>query len=147
MRKVIRQSITIKAKPHEVFETLMDSQKHSQLTGHKAYISRRIGGRVETFDVSITGTNVELVPDRKIVQTWRSSDWPKDYHSKVTFLLDQSDGQTKLTFVQTGVPEKDYERIKQSWYEHYWRPLKAMLEKSETPPQPNHPKIEHHKKP
>jgi activator of HSP90 ATPase len=129
MRKVIRQSITIKARPHEIFETLMDSQRHSQLTGHKAFISRRIGGRVETFDESIIGMNLELVADRKIVQTWRSCHWPEDYHSKVTFLLDQFNGHTRLTFVQTGVPQEDYERIKQSWYENYWEPLKTMLEK------------------
>jgi activator of HSP90 ATPase len=131
MRKVIRQSITIKAKPHEVFETLMDSQKHSRLTGHKAYISRRVGGRVEINDEAITGRNIELIPDRKIVQTWRDSRWPQEYHSTVTFLLDQYNDETKLTFVQTGVPAEDYESLKQSWYENYWKPLKATLEKSE----------------
>jgi activator of HSP90 ATPase len=146
MRKVIRQSITIKARPHEVFEMLMDSEKHSLLTGHKVYISRRIGGRVETNDESIVGQNLELVTDRKIVQTWRDNRWPKEYHTKVTFLLDQHDGETRLTFVQTGVPEEDYESLKLSWYENYWKPLKALLERSEPAHRTTRPKSGQKKK-
>jgi hypothetical protein len=41
----IRQSATFKTSPHEVYEALMDSRKHSKFTDSKASISRRIGGK------------------------------------------------------------------------------------------------------
>ena len=128
--RTIRQTATIKAAPHEVYETLMDSRKHSELTGDKAVISRTVGGKFTSFDGWAEGTNLELTPDEKIVQTWRGSDWPEGHYSRATFLLaGGGDGATKLSFVQTGVPEDVYEDVKKGWRDYYWKPLKAMLEK------------------
>ena len=36
--KTIEQTVTIKANPHDVYEALMDSEKHSQFTGAPADI-------------------------------------------------------------------------------------------------------------
>jgi len=63
------------------------------------------------------------------VQTWGMDDWPAGHYSKVTFRFEAVDGKTKLTFVQTGVPEDLYEDIKQGWKDYYWGPMKEMLEK------------------
>ncbi len=127
--KTIRQSVTLKASPHDVYEALMDSRKHSQFTGGKASISRKVGGKFMAFDGYSEGVNVELVPDNKIVQTWRASDWPEGHYSKVTFLLKEVKGGTRLTFTQTGVPEEQHEDIAQGWRDYYWAPMKEMLEK------------------
>ena len=107
----IRQSTTFKTSPHEVYEALMDSRKHSKFTDAKASISRRIGGKFTAYDGYIEGVNLELVPDEKIVQSWRGSDWPEGHYSKATFALRQVEGGTRLTFTQTGVPENQYESI------------------------------------
>ena len=127
--KTIQQSITFKTSPHEIYETLMDSNKHSELTGGTAVISREVGGKFTAFDGYSEGVNIELVPDRKIVQSWRASDWPQGHYSQVTFLLKEIKGGTRLTFTQTGVPEEYYEDISQGWHDYYWTPLKDMLEK------------------
>lgn len=42
--KTIKQTIFFKAEPHDVYEALMDSKKHSKFTGDKAVISRKEGG-------------------------------------------------------------------------------------------------------
>ena len=127
--KTIRQSVTLKASPHDVYEALMDSRKHSQLTGGKASISREVGGKFSAFDGYCEGTNLQLVPDKKIVQSWRASDWPEGHYSKVTFSLKEVEDGTHLTFTQTGVPEEQYEDISQGWRDYYWAPMKKMLEK------------------
>ncbi len=127
--KTIRQSATFKAVPHDVYEALMDSKKHSKFTGDKASISRKVGGKFSAFDGYCEGVNIELVPDEKIVQTWRASDWPKGHYARVTFSLKQIDGRTRLTFTQSGVPSEQYDDISQGWRDYYWTPLKAMLEK------------------
>ncbi|MBI3232331.1 MAG: SRPBCC domain-containing protein, partial [Candidatus Doudnabacteria bacterium] len=62
----------------------MDSKKHSAITGGAASISRKIGGKVSAYDGYISGKNVELVADKKIVQTWRASDWEDGHFSLVT---------------------------------------------------------------
>jgi activator of HSP90 ATPase len=127
--RTIRQSVTFKASAHEVYEALMDSGKHGRFTEAKATISRKVGGKFSVWEGQIEGVNLELVPDGKVVQSWRMDDWPEGHFSKATFQFEESDGKTKLTFVQTGVPEEFYEDIKQGWRDYYWEPMKEMLEK------------------
>jgi len=85
--KTIRQSVTFKASPHAVYETLMDSRKHTRFTGAKAKISRKVNGGFTTYDGYIEGVHLDLVPGKKIVQSWRGSDWPEGHFSKATFSL------------------------------------------------------------
>ncbi|KKL60869.1 hypothetical protein LCGC14_2200990, partial [marine sediment metagenome] len=84
--KIIEQEIVIKTTPHEIYEAFMDSKIHSKFTEGKAKISREIGGSYSVFEGDLTGKNVELIPDKKIVQTWRSEgeNWPKGYYSTIT---------------------------------------------------------------
>jgi activator of HSP90 ATPase len=126
--KTIRQSVTFKTSPHELYEALMDSKKHSKFTGSAANISRQVNGKFTAYDGSLEGKNLELVPDKKIVQLWRSTDWPEGHYSTASFSFKEITSGTRLTFTQTGVPEDDYENIKQGWYDYYWNPMKQMLE-------------------
>jgi activator of HSP90 ATPase len=125
--KSIRQSVILPAKPVLVYAALMDSAKHSAFTGGKAVISRIPGGKFTAFDGWATGKNLELVESKKIVQAWRASDWPDGVFSKVVFQLTAAGKNTKLTFVQTGVPEEFAKDIASGWKEFYWSPLKKFL--------------------
>lgn len=127
--KTIRQSVTFKTTPHEVYETIMDPKKHSELTGSQARIDNKVGGKFSIYDGDIEGVNLELVPDKKIVQSWRYNDWPGGHYSTVTFSLKKVSRGTQLTFTQTAVPEERYEDIAQGWRDYYWTPMKKMLEK------------------
>ena len=129
--KTIRQSVTFTASPHEVYEALMDSKKHSEFTGSQVSISRQTGGKFSVYGGDIEGVNLELVPDKKIVQSWRCSDWPEGHYSKATFSLKEISIGTRLTFSQTGVPEEFYNDIRQGWHDYYWEPMKMMWENKE----------------
>ena len=129
--KTIRQLVPFNASPHEVYEALMDSRKYAGFTGERAEISREVGGSVSAYDGYIEGTNVELLPDAKIVQRWRSSEWADGHYSTVTFELKRTTGGTRLSFTQSGVPEEDYEAKKEGWVESYWEKMKKSLEKGE----------------
>jgi activator of HSP90 ATPase len=127
--KTIRQTVNLKASPHDVYEALMDSKKHAGFTGGKAAISREVGGKFSTFNGYAEGVNLELVTDKKIVQSWRAEDWPEGHYSRVTFSLNKAEAGTRLTFSQTGVPEGQYQDVSQGWQDYYWEPMKEMLEK------------------
>ena len=129
MASRIRQTVTFKAGSHQVYEALMDSRKHSRFTGGKASISRKTGGRFSAFDGYAEGVNLELVPDKKIVQTWRAGDWPPKHYSTITISLADVKNGCRLTFTQTGVPDSYIDDIAQGWKDYYWTQLKAMLEK------------------
>ena len=128
--KTIEQIVTFDASPHDVYEALMDSEKHSQFTGAKASISRDVGGSFTAYDGALSGTNLELMPDAKIVQSWRAADegWPADHYSTACFTLENIDGGTRLTLVQNGVPERHFDDIDQGWKDYYWAKMKEFLE-------------------
>ena len=125
--KTIKLAAEFLASPHNVYETLMDSKKHSQFSGEKAVISRKVGGKFSVFGGWATGKNLELTADKKIVQSWRASDWQENVYSKVTFRLSKTKKGTKLSFIQTGVPSEMVRDITLGWKDYYWKPMKAFL--------------------
>jgi len=130
--RTIRQTVFFEASPHDVYETLMDSRKHAKFTGGKCTIVRKVGGKIDIYDGYITGENVELVQDKKIAQLWKPDEgdcWPSDHFSKATFALKAEKRGTQLTFTQSGVPVDCGDRFDTGWQEHYWAPMKEMLEK------------------
>jgi uncharacterized protein YndB with AHSA1/START domain len=127
MAKTIRQVVTFAASPHEVYEALMDSEKHTAFSGEKATISRQVGGSMEAGSGYISGVNLELIPDQKIVQAWRGSDFPEGVMSRATFSLKAAGGGARLTFTHSGVPDELVDAIKDGWVEYYWQPLAAWL--------------------
>ncbi len=128
MTKNIQHRVTIRATPAQVFEALMDGKKHAAFTGEPASITGREGGRFTCYGDYIRGFNLELEAGKRIVQAWRSRDWPNGLYSIVTFNL-SSDGRngTVLRFSQIGVPAGDYGRKNKGWRTHYWEPLKRFL--------------------
>jgi len=128
MTAFFEQTFYFDAPAHTLYEMLMDSEVHAEFTNSRAEISREVGGNFVAYDGYITGTNLELVPDQKIVQRWRAVDWPEDYYSVVTFTFIAQNGGTRLDLTHTGLPDGTEEEFKQGWIENYWEPMKAFLE-------------------
>jgi activator of HSP90 ATPase len=127
--KTIVQLAVFEAPARIVYEALMDSKKHSEFTGDTASIDAKFGGHFRAYGDYISGTFVEIVPGKKIVQRWRASDWPTGSSSTVTILLQETDGLTTLRLTQEGVPEAFAEEIAQGWHDFYWDRLRQYLEK------------------
>ena len=125
----IRQTVTFNASPQEVYEVIMDSKKHESLSGEKASISREVGGAFKAWGEHISGFNLVLQPDRKIVQAWRAHDWWDDHYSIATFDLCEVDGGTELRFTQIGVPPHRFEGHSRGWIETYWQPMQELFDK------------------
>ena len=126
--KSIKQKIMFKCFPSEIYESLIDSEKHSAFTGDKAIISAKEGGKFTAYGDYIEGTNIKLIKNKKIVQKWRTSDWPKDHYSIITFEIKEKDGETELIFTQKGIPENS-DVSEKAWTRYYWNPLRDFLKR------------------
>ena len=126
--RTLRQTVTFKASPRQVYEMLMDSKKHTSLSGEKAKISRAAGGRFTAWNGHITGFNLVVKPGEKIVQAWRATGWWPDHFSLAIFDLKRVRQGTKLEFTQMGIPPDRYSGHYRGWIEAYWTPMKEMLE-------------------
>ncbi len=127
--RTIKQKVTFRASAHEVYDALMDSKKHASFTGGAAKISRKVGGSFSVYDGYAFGKNLELIEDRKIVQSWRASDWEEGVVSEVSFILQQTKTGCTLEFSHKGVPSDQVASIKQGWTDFYWIPMKELLKK------------------
>ncbi len=131
MKKTIKQTVIFKASPNDVYEALMDSKKHSSFTGGKASISRKVGGIITAYDDYISGKNIELIPDKKIVQKWRAVDWDEGFYSLVTFEFSAVREGTRMVFIHTDLPDGTADEFAQGWIDNYWEPLKKYLDNSQ----------------
>lgn len=130
MCKTIKQKVKFKASPKAVYDLLADSKKHSAFSAHEANISKKIGGRFSVFSGGIRGIIVDLVPGKRIVQAWRSSDFPAGIFSMATFnLVATKDGGTELTLIHRGVPKDLILDIEVNWRKYYWDRMKKYLAK------------------
>jgi len=90
-------------------------------------ISSSVGGPFALFGGFITGRQIELVPDKRIVQAWRAEDWPEGIYSIARFELVPQGGETKIVFDHTGFPKGDADSLASGWKAHYWEPLAKLL--------------------
>ncbi|HTA56605.1 MAG TPA: SRPBCC domain-containing protein [Candidatus Baltobacteraceae bacterium] len=90
-------------------------------------ISREAGGTFSAFGGYITGRQVELVPNERIVQVWRAGSWDPGSYSIVRFVLVESGGGTKIVFDHTGFPKGQAEHLAEGWRINYWEPLAKFL--------------------
>lgn len=128
MASSIRQEIIIKASPKRIYDTLLDGKRFAEFTGGApAAIASDAGGAFSCFNGMITGRNVELIPNQRIVQAWRAGNWPEGVYSIVRFELAAQGADTKLTLDHTGFPDGASEHLEGGWHKMYWDPLKKYL--------------------
>jgi uncharacterized protein YndB with AHSA1/START domain len=121
---------TLPASAQEVYEAWLNSLAHTEMTGSEAIMSDEVGDEVAAWDGYIAGRNLELVPGRRIVQSWRTSEFTDEHEdSIITVTLEEVAGGTLLTLVHSKVPEahKSYEQG--GWQKHYFEPMKEYFAK------------------
>jgi uncharacterized protein YndB with AHSA1/START domain len=78
MSEALKLSIELPASPEAVYHAWLDSDKHAAFTGSPAHIDPVVGGKYEAWDGYISGVTRELQPPHRIVQTWRTTEFPKN---------------------------------------------------------------------
>ncbi|MFN0174950.1 MAG: SRPBCC domain-containing protein [Saprospiraceae bacterium] len=117
------------ATPEVLYAAWLDSGTHSEMTGGEAVISAEIGASFSVWDDYITGINIELEPGRRILQSWRTTEFaPEDPDSLLEILMEPVPEGTKLTLNHSGIPEgqPDYA---EGWKDFYFKPMRVYFSK------------------
>jgi uncharacterized protein YndB with AHSA1/START domain len=98
---VLREQVTVGASPGEVYQSLMDPERFRRWFGVNMRVEPHVGGRWamgDSFDDPNSVARItELEPQRRVVLDWGGM--------VSTWELAGSDGQTRLTFVNSGFDE------------------------------------------
>jgi activator of HSP90 ATPase len=113
----IRQETTFSVAPERIYELLTDSTQFAAATEKPAKIGIDGGSAFSIFGGYIHGRQIELVPDQRVVQAWRGSDWDPGVYSLVRFTLTREGSGTKLTVDQDAYPDGK-SPMYPSWQEH-----------------------------
>ncbi len=125
MKNEFTLTVKIKAGAEGVYQAWLTSDGHTAMTGSPAKVDGRAGGDFTAWDGYIRGTFLELEKNRRIVQSWRTSEFPEEAEdSRVEILLEENGGETKLTLVHTNIPEGQADSYKQGWEDFYFKPMK-----------------------
>lgn len=126
--RTLRQTHSIPAPPSEVFDAYVDPVRHAVFTGAEATSEHEVGGRFTAHGGYISGEILELVPGERIVQSWKTTQWPEDAPpSRLEIRLSPKDGGTELEMVHSEVPAEQADSYDQGWIDHYWDPLKRYF--------------------
>ncbi|MEY3011427.1 MAG: hypothetical protein RIT45_162 [Pseudomonadota bacterium] len=111
--------------PDQVYQAWLDAEEHTDFTGGEATVDPRVGGVFTAGDGYIQGRTLELEPERRIVQSWRTSDFEEtDADSRLELFFDaDGEGGCKLTLRHTDLPAGQGARYEQGWREFYFTPM------------------------
>jgi activator of HSP90 ATPase len=137
--EAIHQEPVFNASRKRLYEALLDTKQFDQIVqlsaamksmapgGKPTEINRELGGAFALFGGYITGRQIELLPNERIVQAWRVGNWDPGVYSIAKFELAEQDSGTKIVFDHTGFPKGTGEHLAAGWKANYWEPLAKFL--------------------
>ena len=128
MTPAIQQRVRFNVSPGRLFNLYLDSRQHSVATRAKAVVSKRVGGKFSAFDGTISGRFLAIVPNRMIVQLWRSKHWKEtDLDSVLVLTFSQTRRGAQIDLVHANVPAHDHDGVTRGWEKYYWKPWRVYL--------------------
>jgi activator of HSP90 ATPase len=130
MKTEFTVSTILPATPEKVFEAWLSSGGHSAMTGSPATVEPHVGGSFTAWDGYITGKTLEMKPNSRIVQAWRTSEFSDENpDSRLEILLEPTKRGTKLTLIHSNIQDGRAESYESGWDENYFQPMKEYFGK------------------
>jgi len=141
MKNEYTLTVTIHAKAETIYKAWLSTEGHSAITGSPAKVDGTVNGDFTAWDGYIWGMFLELEENKKIVQAWRTSEFPSEAEdSIVEILLEEDHGKTgldtpqkargystTLTLKHSNIPEGQADGYKTGWEDFYFKPMKEYF--------------------
>jgi uncharacterized protein YndB with AHSA1/START domain len=140
MPDAFQLEMVVAAEPQRVFSAWVDAKEHAAFTGGgEALVEPWSGGRFISWDGYIHGILLGVDPAKRIVQTWRTSEFPPESRdSRLTVEFEAARGGTRVRIRHSDLPPSQAKRYEKGWMEHYLKPLAKYFAKGgkQTPGKP-----------
>jgi uncharacterized protein YndB with AHSA1/START domain len=123
--KPIVQTYEVKATPTQVFDALTNPATIQQWSGGPAQMDNKVGTNFSLFGGGVHGTNLEVIPNQKLVQEWYAEELEQP--SKVSFTLVPTGEGTIIELLHEGVPEGQIQKFSEGWKQHYLGQIQKMF--------------------
>ena len=124
----IQVSTVLPASPARIYKAWLSSKAHTAMTGGEATVDPKVGGRHTAWNGYIEGVTLDLKPNRRIVQSWRSTEFPADVpDSRLEILLETVEGGTTITLNHSEIPAGQGVQYESGWVESYFDPMRVYF--------------------
>ncbi len=122
--------VKIKAAVEKIYKAWLSSKGHSAMTGSKAEISNKPGDKFTAWDGYISGENIDLEENVRIMQSWRTTDFKKNQDDSLLEIefIPLDENTTRLILIHSNLEPEDL-HYKQGWKDSYFEPMKKYFEK------------------
>jgi uncharacterized protein YndB with AHSA1/START domain len=139
-REALRVTSTIPVAPTTLYFAWIDSEHHSSMTGAAAKLEPVVGAKYTAVGGYVSGKLVILDLGRRIVMSWRTTDFPRDAaDSRVEVHFETLGASTRILILHTDIPEGQSERYKALWNDKYITPMRTYF--SKFLPDPRNPPV------
>ncbi len=115
-------------KADDLYNAWLSSKEHAAFTGGSASVKPVEGSSYTAWDGYITGEVLGLEPYSRILQSWRTDEFPADADdSLIEILLRDSTQGCQFTLRHTNIPAGDGEKYFKGWQDHYITPMQAYF--------------------
>lgn len=119
---------TFGASPERVLSAWLDSAEHTAFTGSDATVEARVGGKHTAWNGYIEGEILELQPGRRIVMSWRTTEFPPGQPDSIVVIeAEPEGGGTELRLLHTELPPGGAEKYGKGWTEFYFAPMTSYF--------------------
>jgi activator of HSP90 ATPase len=116
--KTFKKSFKINAEPSDIYSAITNPFTIELWTGYPAIMSEVPGSEFSLWDGDITGTNLEFIRDKKVVQEWYFGD--QSEKSTVSITIHPDKGNSVVTVEHINIPDEDFADIAEGWREYYF---------------------------
>jgi activator of HSP90 ATPase len=126
--ETIKLTKTFRVKPAVVYSAWLNSKAHTGMTGGIAKVNSKLNSKFSAWDGYITGKTIELKANRRIVQQWRTTEFPTDAPDSIIEinLLAIQKG-TKLIMIHKNIPAGQSDNYKKGWKDFYFKPMEEFF--------------------
>lgn len=128
MSESFEVSTVLPVSAERIYEAWLSSAEHSAFIDASAEIEREIETSFSMWDGYIEGVNKELEPNHRIVQSWRTTEFPPDASdSRLEIVLEEVEGGTRMTLYHSNLPGGQGDQYRVGWEENYFEPMRRYF--------------------
>ncbi len=115
--------------PEIVYSAWLDSDEHGRMTGDTARVSAVAGEPFEAWGGYIQGRNLELEAGKRILQSWRTSEFEDSEPDSLLEIVFTPEGSATWVKIRHSNLPPNGMQYHQGWIDSYFTPMKEYFNK------------------
>ena len=110
------------------YNAWLDSAEHSAFTGSPAQVDLQGESRFTAWDGYISGRTLEVKPYQRILQSWRTTEFPESSpDSRLEILIKNEENGAQITLLHSNIPSGQGQNYRSGWEEYYFEPMQRYF--------------------